>query len=370
MSAHSKVAMPGGFGTNSDMRLFLSWILGLCLTGGMAAAERVFDFSQFAINSQPKEFESTVTGLGKPGEWKVVLVEGPASSQLSVTNAVISNKRAVLAQLASDPTDEHFPLLLLGKEVYGDFVLSTRFQTVSGTKERMAGLAFRVQDPNNYYVVRASSLGNNLRFYKFVNGTRSQPIGPEIPIPSGTWHELSVECQGNTIRCKLNGKEAIPLITDYSFTSGRIGLWTKSDSISHFTDTRIRFTPRETLAQILVRESMQKNPRLLGLKVFAYRGDPPKLELVASDQPQEVGEAGTSVERDVIGRDVTYTGRTKNTVSATLPLHDRNGEVVAAVRVVMKPFPGQTEQNTIARAMPIVRGMEPSIRSAKDFVEP
>jgi hypothetical protein len=297
-------------------------------------------------------------------------VEGPVSSLPAGTNSVISNKRAVLAQVANDPTDEHFPLLILGKEVYGDFVLSTRFQTVGGRVEQMAGLAFRIQDEKNYYVIRASSLGNNLRFYKFVNGIRSQPIGPELRIPTGVWHELSVDCQGNTIRCKLNGKEAMPVITDYSFTTGRIGLWTKSDSISQFTDTRIRYTPREILAQVLVREAMQKNPRLQGLKVFAYRDDPPKLELVASDMQKDIGEAGTNVERDVIGRDVTYTGKTKDSVSATLPLHDRNGEVVAAVRVVMKPFPGQTEQNTIARAMPIVRSMEPSIRSAKDLVEP
>jgi hypothetical protein len=140
--------------------------------------------------------------------------------------------------------------------------------------------------------------------------------------------------------------------------------------VSHFTDTRITFTPRETLAEILVREAIQKNPRLLGLKMFAYRGDPPQLVAVASNYAREVGEPGGDVERDVIGRDVSYTGRTKSSTSATLPLHDRNGEVVAAVRVVMKSVLGETEKTTLSRAWPIVRSMEPSIRSAKDLVPP
>ena len=34
----------------------------------------------------------------------------------------------------------------------------------------MAGLAFRFQNASNFYVVRASALGHNLRFYKMVNG--------------------------------------------------------------------------------------------------------------------------------------------------------------------------------------------------------
>ena len=73
----------------------------------------------------------------------------------------------------------------------------------------MAGVAFRIQNATNYYVVRASSLGNNLRFYKVLNGERGPVIGPSVPVPSGVWHELTVECKGNAIRCLLDGKELL-----------------------------------------------------------------------------------------------------------------------------------------------------------------
>jgi hypothetical protein len=212
----------------------------LCLWLGLAfiawpavAAERKFDFNELALNRPPPGFRSTVSGEGKPGDWKVIQDEVPPLLPPLTANAPVVTKRAVLAQLAQDPTDEHFPMLIFDGEMYGDFTLTTRFKTVSGKVEQMAGIAFRIQDEKNYYVVRASSIGSTFRFYKVVNGERSKPIGPNVEIPKGIWHELTVEGKGNQIRCLLNGKELIPTLTDNSFSAGKIGFWTKSDSVSH-----------------------------------------------------------------------------------------------------------------------------------------
>src|SRR5207247_226680 len=103
----------------------------------------------------------------------------------------------VLAQVNQDPTDERFPLLVFDGETFSDFTLTTRFKLVRGDVEQMAGLAFRVQDEKNFYVIRASGLGNNVRFYKVVGGVRSAPIGPEQPVAKGVWHELKVQCKAN-----------------------------------------------------------------------------------------------------------------------------------------------------------------------------
>jgi hypothetical protein len=232
----------------------------------------------------------------------------------------------------------------------------------------MAGIAFRLQDEKNYYVVRASSLGNTFRFYKVVNGERGKLHGPDVPIPAGAWHELQVECRGNQIRCLLNGKELIPPLSDYSFTSGKIGFWTKSDSVSYFTDTKINYTRRDPLAKILIQDQLKRYPRLLGLKIFAMSPSRSEILMIASDKPEEVGQTGGKPEQDVISRDVIYYGKDTQRVTVTLPLHDRNGEPIAAVRVTMKAFPGQTEQNAIARALPIVKGMESRIRSKSDLM--
>src|ERR1051325_7209800 len=185
------------------------WILAL-LPLPVLAAERKFDFNALREGQIPPGFRSAVTGQGRPGDWKMILDDAPSAFPSLSSPVAAVTKRAVIAQLAQEPTDEHFPLLIFEDEIFADFTLTTRFKTIAGEKERMAVLAFRIQNETNYYVVRASSLGNTLRFYKVVNGERSLPLGRDVPIPSGIWHELSVESKGNQIRCLLNGMELIP----------------------------------------------------------------------------------------------------------------------------------------------------------------
>ena len=333
-----------------------------------AAAERYFDFSGARLNEAPPGFRSTVSGEGRPGEWKIV--EDQASTEATPTNVnpSVTVRRQVLAQLSRDTTDEHFPLLIFEGETFGDFALTTRFKTVSGSVEQMAGIAFRVKDEKNYYVVRASSLGRSFRFYEVVEGLRRAPIGPEIEIPSGIWHELAVDCKGNQIRCSLDRKELFA-VNNNTFTEGKVGFWTKSDSVSYFGDTKIVYTPRETLAVMLVRQALKKYPRLLGLKIYGTTGARKELHVVASDDAKELGRRAGTVEEDVVARDVVYCGRERKETLVTLPLHDRNGDAIAAVRVILQPFPGQTEQAALARARPIVKEMETRVRSAKDLTD-
>ncbi|MBI2928619.1 MAG: hypothetical protein HYY24_23370 [Verrucomicrobia bacterium] len=347
----------------------LCWLV---LFGGVvavAAAERRFEFSEANLNQAPPGFRSALTGTGEPPQWRVVLDEVPPALPPLTPDAPKTARRPVLAQLSHDATDEHFPLLIAEGEAYADFTFTTRFKTVVGVKEQMAGVAFRIQDEKNYYVVRASSLGRSLRFYKFVAGQRSPPIGPEVEISSGVWHELRVECRGNQIRCALDGKELIPPLTDNSFPHGKIGFWTKSDSVSYFADARITYTPRETLAKVLVREGLAKHPRLLGLRIYAPTDATSGLRVVAANDESQLGQAGSTVDADVVARDAVGFGRTKKELLVTLPLHDRNGEAVAALRVILKPFPGQTEQNAIARALPIAKGMEGRFRTLRELTE-
>jgi hypothetical protein len=279
-------------------------------------------------------------------------------------------KQAVLAQLAQDPTDEHFPILIYEGEAIDDFTLTTRFKTVKGVEERMAGIAFRIQNPTNYYVVRASSLGNNLRFYKVLNGHRGPLLGPEVPIPSGVWHELTVECKGNAIRCLLNGKELITATDKVNpFTSGKIGFWTKSDAVSYFADARLVYKPHEVPAKALVREVLKKYPRLLGLQVYVLGDDPNAPRLLASKNTNEVNRAGGKVEQDVIEHGTPYYGKEKDSVSVVLPLRDRNGDPVAAVRVIMKRSAGQTEQHAFSRAQPVIQEMQSRLSSLQDLVQ-
>lgn len=336
----------------------------------LRAAERYFDFSGAKLNEAPPGFRSAVSGDGKPGEWKVIEDESFETTAPPGAKASVTTRHPVLAQLSRDKTDERFPILIYEGETFGDFTLTTHFKTVDGTVEQMAGIAFRIQDEKNYYVARASSLGNSFRVYRVVNGERAPPVGKEIEISKNVWHELTVDCQGNEIRCRLDGQQVLPAIkTDNSMPEGKVGFWTKSDSVSYFGDTRIVYTPQETLATLLVRQALKQYPRLMGLKIFAATSRRKELHVVASNDAADLGRAATEVEQDVVARDVVYCGRGKKETLVTLPLHDRNGEAIAAVRVVLQPFPGQTEQAALARATPIVKGLEGRVRSARDLTE-
>lgn len=341
--------------------LWVAWPVG--------AAERLFEFSDTAINETPKGFRSALSGTGMPGDWKVILDEGSGLLAPISPKAPQTNKRAVLAQLSRDRTDEHSPLLIFEEESYKDFTLTTRFKIVDGQEEQMAGIAFRIQDEKNYYYMRASAMGSSFYFFKIVDGVRSAPIGSKLPVAKGVWHELTIEAKGHEIRGLLNGKALIPTLGDETFKSGKIGFWTKSDSVSYFSDTRLVYTPTEILAQVIIRDTMRTYPRLKGIKIYAVPTNAPVAQVIASSDSSEIGLPAEKAERDVIDRGVIYQAKGSDAVTVTMPLRDRNGETVGAVAVRMKSFAGQTEKNAIVRALPIVKPMEARIQSARDLFD-
>src|SRR5258708_18791563 len=159
------------------------------------------------------------------------------------------NKGPVVAQLARDRTDEHFPLLIYEDEAFGDFTLTTRFKIVDGAAEQMAGIAFRTQDERNYYYIRASALGSTFSFFKIVNGIRSPPTGVKVEISKGVWHQLVLDCKGNNISALLDGAGVLPPLSDTSFLSGEIGDWTKSDSAGYFTGPPFSYITKQICEQ-------------------------------------------------------------------------------------------------------------------------
>jgi hypothetical protein len=348
------------------MRICLFLLLAL----PVAAAEKTFDFGLVHEGQLPPDFRSTVTGQGKPGHWQVLWADVPPLLPPLSPQAPSVAKQPVLAQVAEDKTDEHFPLLIYEGETFGDFTLTAKFKLVRGEIERMAGIAFRVQNESNYYVVRASGIGNTFRFYKVLNGERGPLVGQELSIRSGEWHDLTVECKGSDIRCSLDGKELIS-VTDKAnaLTSGKIGFWTKSDSVSYFRDVKIVYHPFIPPAQALVHGVLKHYPRLVGLKIYVPDKETRGTRLVASIDPKELGQAGAKTEQEVIATGETYYGKEKDVVSVIMPLRDRNGDAIAAVRVAMKSFPGQTEANAIVRASPIVQDIQANVKSPEDLAE-
>ena len=347
----------------------LKFILPL-LVGAVSAtaAEYRFDFGQFSLGQCPTGFVSVVSGFGKPGEWKIV--EEQVSSLIAPfsSNAPQTAKRPILAQTSQDRTGEHFPILLFDNEIYADFTLTTRFRIISGSVAQMAGVTFRAADEKNYYVVCASALDNYVRFYKSIANIRSTPIGRQTKVAAGVWHELKVTCKGSEIRCELDGLECLPPLNDTSLASGKIGFWTKSDSVSQFVDARVEYTPVIPFAKKLLDQTVKKYPRLLGLELYARKGSG-AASLVASSKTLEMGAAAGKIETDAIERAAVYFQHKDKSVEVTLPLRDRNGEVAAALKVEMRTFMGETEGNAVNRAGLIRKYMESELGAATNLAE-
>ncbi len=130
-----------------------------------------------------------------------------------------------------------FPALLLGNAIYTDLVLSAQIKPISGQEDQAAGLIFRVQDKDNYYILRANALEDNVNIYKYVGGQRSLIQEAKTEAAQGRWQELHVQVSGNHISGLLDSQPVVEA-TDNTFTAGKIGLWTKSDSVTCFDDVR------------------------------------------------------------------------------------------------------------------------------------
>jgi len=187
----------------------------------------VYNFDSDAPGQLPAKFHGARTGGGTQEKWAVT------------TDPTAPSKPNVVAQTSTDQTDYRFPLLISDEGTFQDLDLSVKFKAVSGSIDRAGGLVFRLKDPNNYYIVRANALENNYRLYHVVNGRRSQFAGANLKVTSGEWHELRVEAVGNKIACYYDGSKKIDATDDTFKVAGKIGLWTKADSVTHFDDLKV-----------------------------------------------------------------------------------------------------------------------------------
>jgi hypothetical protein len=347
--------------------MFVS-ILSLALVLSASGAEVHFNFGDYAVGAPLTNFDSVVAGEGQLGQWIIVSDQVPSAFGSLDGKTPVMNENSVLAQTSTDPLDEHFPLLIYNGDTYRDFKFTTHFKIVSGVTEQMAGIVFRYQNPSNFYVLRASALGHNIRFYKMVDGQRSAPIGPEKDLAAGTWHSLQVQCHGNEINCSYDDQPLMPTLEDNSFREGKIGFWTKSDAVSHFRDADLDYTLRIPAAQSLINTILTDQPRILTLRIYTLDPqDQPRV--LASNDPTDIGQPGSDAEKKAISDGTVGFGRSVGVDAITLPFRDNNGDPMGAVRIRLKSFMGETQENAVTRATQIIKLMQARITTAKDLLQ-
>jgi hypothetical protein len=184
-------------------------------------------FAAAEIGQAPKDFEPGLTGNGSPGRWEVVKDDAGQGGK-------------ALAQVSTDPTDYRFPLLIYMPTIPADVEATIRFKAISGKVDQAAGVAVRVVDRNNYYVVRANALENNVRLYRVVAGRREQFAGTNVKVTAGEWHTLSLRARANQFNVSYDGKELFAAKDDRFGSPGKVALWTKADSITRFDRLEIK----------------------------------------------------------------------------------------------------------------------------------
>jgi hypothetical protein len=209
-----------------NKRILFGMIAAAQLVGATMASPSFAETAGFeadTIGGPPRGWLLTMTGKGVP-KWTVERDESGG---------------AVLKQSGK----ASYPLALKEHTNIRNGFVEVKFKPISGSEDRAGGIVWRAKDANNYYVVRANALEDNVVLYKTVNGVRSSldlvgkkgGYGVKTAVPANQWHTLRVEFAGSRFNVVFNCKPLFA-VEDATFAeAGMVGLWTKADSVTLFS---------------------------------------------------------------------------------------------------------------------------------------
>jgi pyruvate,water dikinase len=132
----------------------------------------------------------------------------------------------------------YFPLAIAKESFMTAGVISVLAKPVAGSIDQAGGLAFAIRNVGNYFVFRINTLEDNVILFEFVNNKRLKRVTTPIKLTADRWYQLRVEFSGRHCRCFLDQE----LVIDYDTNrplDGYIGLWTKADAVTQFTNLTI-----------------------------------------------------------------------------------------------------------------------------------
>jgi len=189
----------------------------LAMAGAMAAEAVNFDNAE--AGKAPAGWTATQTGSGQ-AKWEIVRDDTAPS------------KPNVLKQSGQAT----YPVCLKGDTNLKDGFVEVKFKPISGKEDQAGGVVWRARDANNYYVARANALENNVTIYHTINGRRTERGRARMKVPSNVWHTLRVDFQGSHFVVTFNGQRALQWDDETLKDAGKVGLWTKADSVTLFDD--------------------------------------------------------------------------------------------------------------------------------------
>src|SRR5438552_1344424 len=200
------------------MKSIYTLVICSVFLSGVALAETI-TFDDLKTGGPPPGWTATQTGSGS-AKWSVEK-DGSAPSKPNVL------RQSGVAT---------FPVCFKNDTIFKDDFVEVKFKPVSGKEDQAGGVIWRVKDANNYYIARANALEDNVTIYHTINGHRVAFKSINTKVTSGAWHTLRVDFEGNKFTVTFDGTKVIEA-TDESFVNaGKVGVWTKADSVTLFDD--------------------------------------------------------------------------------------------------------------------------------------
>jgi hypothetical protein len=129
-----------------------------------------------------------------------------------------------------------FPVCIKEDTQFKDGFVEVKFKPVAGKEDQAGGVIWRCKDADNYYIARANALEANVAIYHTIGGKRVAFKSAKTKVASGVWHTLRVDFQGSHFTVTFDGTKVIEA-DDTSFSdAGKVGVWTKADSVTLFDD--------------------------------------------------------------------------------------------------------------------------------------
>lgn len=232
------------------MRNLFILLSAIILFAGGSYAQRTSKPKTIHVDlSKERSGRDSTKFLAVVGNWsvvddggaKVLGVDGRQWLRGQPAGSLAQNARAIYGSRHEEFIDNvkafaYFPYAV-AKDVddFHDGKISMRFKLVAGQLDQCAGILFNLKPNGDYLTVRFNGKEDNVVLWTFVKGKRSfVKKGTEnVPLQMNTWHNLEISVQGTKLQASLDGKQLL----DYTLAetvSGRVGVWSKTDSVSYF----------------------------------------------------------------------------------------------------------------------------------------
>lgn len=200
------------------MKTLMTMILTSSLLGSAALAQTV-NFDDATPGAAARGWTATKTGGGEP-RWTIE------------KESMAPSKPNVLRQSG----EATYPICIKDDTSLKDGFVEVKFKPISGKEDQAGDVIWRCKDADNYYIARANALEDNVTIYHTISGNRVAFKNVDHKVASGVWHTLRVDFQGSHFMVRFDGEKVIDA-TDESFSdAGKVGVWTKADSVTLFDD--------------------------------------------------------------------------------------------------------------------------------------